>query len=256
MIFGGSNWALHYILLTKNRRVYAEDHEFRAYLAIYVVGTIVITTLLTVGDEVGGFSTALRVGSFNVTSLITSTGFGNAQGSGTAGDFVLWSSTPLVILLLIMFVGGMSGSTAGGIKVIRLRVLAAITHRTIAVARQPRAVVPVKLGRDVVPESVVHQVSIFAMAYVALVVGGFVLVTALGGEAEASISAVIGSLGNMGPAYGDAGPTSSFLTFPSPARMVLAFLMLAGRLELFAVLLMFAAPRRSLRTLRPHRRTF
>ena len=135
--------------------------------------------------------------------------------------------------------------------------LAAISHRTLAVARQPRAVVPVKLGRDVVPERVVGQVSLFMMAYVVLVVIGFLVVTALGGELEASIAGVIGSLGNMGPAYGSAGPTATFLdAFPTPARLVLAFLMLVGRLELFAVLLMFAAPRRSLRRIRPHKHTF
>lgn len=256
MLFGGSNWALHWLFLTKSRRVYAQDHEFRSYLTIVVLATVVVTAILTLGDEVGGFWTALRVGSFNVVSLASSTGFGNAQGSGTPGDFVLWSSTPLVIFLLLMFIGGMSGSTAGGSKVIRFRVLAAISHRTLAVARQPRAVVPVKLGKDVVPEKVVSQVSLFIMAYFGLIVGGFLVVTALGGETEASLAGVIGSLGNMGPAYGDAGPTSTFLSFPTPARLVLAFLMLAGRLELFAVLLMFAAPRRSLRSLRPHRRTF
>ncbi len=257
MIFGGSNWALHWLFLTKNRKVYSEDHEFRAYIAIAVGATAAITLILAIGDEVGGFWTSLRVASFNVVSLATSTGFGNATGSGSPGDFVFWSATPLVILLLLMVVGGMSGSTAGGTKVIRSRVLAAISHRTLAVARQPRAVVPVKLGRDVVPDKVVHQVSLFMMAYSALVVGGFLAVTALGGDVEASLAGVIGSLGNMGPAYGDAGPTATFhAAFPTPARLVLAGLMLAGRLELFAVLLMLAAPRRSLRKIRPHRHTF
>ena len=258
MLFGGSNWALHWLFLTKSRKVYAQDHEFRAYLAIYIVATVAITAILSSGSEVeGGFTGALRVASFNVASLISSTGFGNAQGAGTAGDIVLWSATPLAILLLLMVVGGMSGSTAGGTKVIRTRVLAAISHRTLAVARQPRAVVPVKLGNDVVPERVVQQVSLFMMAYAALVVGGFVAVTWLGGGTEASIAGVIGSLGNMGPAYGEAGPTSTFLAaFPTPARMVLAFLMLVGRLEIFAVLLMFAAPRRALRRVRPHKHAF
>ena len=258
MLFGGSNWALHWLFITKSRKVYAQDHEFRAYLSIYVLATVALTTILTVGDEIeGGFTAALRSASFNVASLASSTGFGNAQGAGSAGDFVVWSATPLIILLLLMVVGGMSGSTAGGTKVIRSRVLVAISHRTLAVARQPRSVVPVKLGRDVVSERVVTQVSLFMMAYIALVVGGLLLVTLLGGDTEASIAGVIGSLGNMGPAYGDAGPTSTFqAAFPTPARMVLAFLMLVGRLELFAVLLMFAAPRRALRRVRPHRQAF
>lgn len=257
MLFGGANWALHWLFLTKSRSVYSRDHEFRAYIAIYVVATVAIAARLTVGSEVGGFWSALRVSSFNVASLISSTGFGNAQGTGTAGDFVLWSATPLTVLLLLMVMGGMSGSTAGGTKVIRTRVLAAVSHRTVAVARQPRAVVPVKLGRDVVPEGIVKRVSLFMMAYAALVVGGFLVVTLLGGGLEESLSGVISALGNMGPALGDAGPTATFLdAYPAPARMVLAFLMLAGRLELFAVLLMFAAPGRALRKIRPHRRTF
>ena len=257
MLFGGSNWALHWLFITKSRSVYARDHEFRAYIAIFVLATVAITARLTVSDEVGGFWTALRVSSFNVASLLSSTGFGNAQGAGSAGDFVAWSASPLTVLLLLMVVGGMSGSTAGGTKVIRTRVLAAVSHRTVAVARQPRAVVPVKLGQDVVPEGIVQRVSLFMMAYAALVVGGFLLVTLLGGGLEESLAGVIGSLGNMGPALGAAGPTATFLdAFPAPARLVLAFLMLVGRLELFAVLLMFAAPRRSLRKIRPHRHSF
>lgn len=257
MLFGGTNWALHYLFLTKRRTVHKEDTEFRAYIAMYVVATAAITIILTAGGEVDGFGTALRTASFNVASMASSTGFGNAQGAGTAGDFVLWSATPLTIILLLMVVGGMSGSTAGGTKVIRVRVLIAISHRTLAVARQPRAIVPVKLGKDVVKERVVHRVSFFMMAYVALVVAGFLLVTALGGEMEASIGGVIGSLGNMGPAFGAAGPTATFLdAFPAPARLVLALLMIIGRLEIFAVLLMFALPRQVARRARPHRRSF
>ncbi len=257
MLFGGTNWALHYLFLTKRRTVHREDPEFRAYIAMYVIATVAITAILTIGDEVGGFGPALRTASFNVASMASSTGFGNAQGAGTPGDFVLWSSTPLAIMLLLMVIGGMSGSTAGGIKVIRTRVLLAITHRTIAVAHQPRAVVPVKLGGDVVKERVVHRVSFFMMAYLAMVVGGLIVVTALGGDLESSIAGVIGSLGNMGPAFGASGPTATFLdAFPAPARMVLAFLMLIGRLELFAVLLMFALPRQVARRAKPHKHTF
>ncbi len=257
MLFGGTNWALHYLFLTKRRSVHREDSEFRAYVAIYVVATAAITMMLGAGGEVDGFGQALRVASFNVSSLMSSTGFGNAQGGGTAGDFALWSAGPLGVLLLVMVVGGMSGSTAGGIKVIRLRVLIAISQRTLTVARQPHAVVPVKMGGASLAERVVSRVSLFMMAYAGLIVGGFLLVTALGGGLEASLSGVIGSLGNMGPAFGEAGPTSTFQNaFPAPARLVLAALMLIGRLELFAVLLMFALPRRLARRAVPHRHQF
>jgi len=122
-------------------------------------------------------------------------------------------------------------------------------------ARHPRSVIPLRIGGDVVRERVVNQVTIFFMAYMALVVGGLLAVTALGGGLEESISGVIGSLGNMGPAFGDGGPTATFQdAFPAPARLVLAALMIVGRLELFAVLLMFAAPISSLRRALPNRR--
>lgn len=257
MLIAGSNFALHWLFLSKDRAVYVKDHEFRAFIGMIFAATVIVTLMLSFGDQVDGFWNALRVGAFNVISLGSSTGFGNAQGVGTAGDFVTWTASPLIILLILMTVGGMSGSTAGGTKVIRWRVLVALGQRTLAVARQPRSIVPLRLGRDVVPEKVVSQVAVFMMAYLALVVAGLLAVTALGGDVEASISGVIGSLGNMGPAFGDAGPTATFQdAFPTPARLVLAFLMLAGRLELFAVLLMFAAPRRAARRAIPHRHTF
>lgn len=254
MVVGGSNFALHWLAL-RDPVVHFRDHEFRCYILMLIGASTAITLMLVAGDEVGGFGESLRAGVFNAVSLGTSTGFGNAQGAGSTGDFVLWAASPLVILLILMSVGGMSGSTAGGVKVIRVRVLLGLGQRLVFRARSPRAVLPLKLGGDVVTERVINHVSVFIMAYLALVVGGLFAVTALGGELEESISAVIGSLGNMGPAFGDGGPTATFQdAFPAPARLVLAALMLIGRLEIFAVLLMFAAPYRSLAAVVPRRR--
>lgn len=255
MLIGGSNFALHWLFVVRDRLVYFKDHEFRAYITMILLAMIAMTGMLTLGSDQLAFGPAVRAAAFQATTLGTSTGFGNAQGPGTPGDFAVWASSPLMVLLVLMVVGGMSGSTAGGVKVIRARVLAAIGHRTIALARQPHSIVPVRLGHDVVKESVVRQVSVLMMAYMAITVAGFLVITALGADVETALSGVVGSLGNMGPAFGDAGPTASFQdAYNTPARLVLAFLMLAGRLELFAVLLMFASPRRSLRKVRPHRK--
>jgi trk system potassium uptake protein TrkH len=118
-------------------------------------------------------------------------------------------------------------------------------------------VIPLRLGSDIVSEKIAHKVAVYGMAWLAMMVGGLLAVTALGAELEEALSAVVGSLGNMGPAFGSSGPTATFQAgFSTPARLVLAFLMIAGRLELIAVLLMFAAPRRSLRKIRPHKHTF
>lgn len=255
MLIGGTNYALHYLFLARDRRVYAKDHEFRAFLVIIAVATVAITLMLTALNTVDSFGTAIRVGTFNVVSLGTSTGFGNAQGAGSPGDFVLWAASPLVILLILMAIGGMSGSTAGGLKVIRLRVLGSLVKRFVVNSRQPRAIVPLKLGPAVIPEHVGRQIATFIMAYLAIVVGSLLAITALGSDLEPTIAGVVGSLGNMGPAFGEAGPTATFqAAFSTPSRLILAFLMLAGRLELFAVLLMFSAPTRRALSLAPRRR--
>lgn len=257
MLVGGANFALHWLFIAKDRLVYFKDHEFLTYISMIVVASVAVTTMLALGDEIGGFTQSLRAATFNVVSLGTSTGFGNAQGSGTSGDIVIWGASPLVILLVLMTIGGMSGSTAGGTKVIRIRVLGSLAERLIIRSRQPRAVVPLKIGPDVISDKVVSHVSVFFMAYLAIVVGGLLAVTALGGGLEESVSGVIGSLGNMGPAFGAGGPTSTFRdAYPAPARLVLAFLMLVGRLEIFAVLLMFSAPLRSVQRMIPRRRAF
>ncbi len=255
MLIGGCNYALHYLFIARDRRVYGRDYELRAFLVIIVVSMVAVVGMLVNSNQVGSFGTALRVGTFNVMSLATSTGFGNAQGSGSPGDFVLWTASPLVILLILMAIGGMSGSTAGGLKVIRLVVLVSLVKRFVVNSRQPRAVVPMKLGPEVIPEHVGRQIGTFIMAYLAIVVGSLVALTALGSDLEPTIAAVVGSLGNMGPAFGDAGPTATFqAAFNTPARLIIAFLMLAGRLELFAVLLMFSTPTRLALSLVPGRR--
>ena len=193
---------------------------------------------------------AIRSGVFNAVALGTSTGFGNATGPGSAGDFVVWVAGAQLVLLFLMVVGGSTGSTSGGIKIMRMQVLGLVAVRSVRRSQQPRALIPVKLGRFSVPDDVVSRMAGFFLIYVILVLGGVVVVTALGGELETTLGAVVGSLGNMGPALNEAGPTSNFaVAFSQPARLVLALLMLVGRLELFPMLLMFAAPYRVAREL-------
>ena len=185
---------------------------------------------------------------FNVVTLGTSSGFGNATGAGSSGDFVRWAAGPQMILLFLMVFGGCTGSTAGGVKVMRLRVGMAHAYRTLRGFRRPRALFPVWQGARTVPEALVARIAGFMVVYGMLVVVGTMVVTALGADLVTAVGGVIGALGNMGPALGDVGPTDSFVDgFSAPARMVLAFLMLVGRLEIFPMLIMLVAPYRSLR---------
>jgi len=244
MIIGGANFTLHWRACTGEAGAHLRDSEFRSYLFVLALASGVIVMLLWT-DGGFGWTTAVRSGVFNAVSLGTSTGFGNATGPGSAGDFVVWVAGAQLVLLFLMVVGGSTASTAGGIKIMRMQVLGLVAVRSVRRSQQPRAVLPVKLGRFAVSEDVVSRMAGFFVIYIILVLGGVVVVTALGGELETSLGAVVGSLGNMGPALNEAGPTASFAdAFNQPARLVLALLMLVGRLELFPMLLMFAAPYR------------
>ena len=245
MIIGGANFALHWQALTGDRGAHRRDAEFRTYLTVLAAAALLITWFLWASDGLG-FGTSLRAGLFNAVSLGTSTGFGNATEPGSPGDFVVWASAAQIVLLCLFVVGGSTGSTSGGIKVMRVQVLFGHALRAVRRSEQPRAVIPVKHGHRAVAEDIVARMAGFFLLYLLLVLLGIVLVTGLGGDLETSIGAVIGSLGNMGPALNEAGPTASFSdAFSQPARLVLAAFMLIGRLEIFPMLLMFAAPLRA-----------
>ncbi|MEZ5244227.1 MAG: TrkH family potassium uptake protein [Acidimicrobiales bacterium] len=246
LLFGGTNFALHWRVARGDRRAYVRDPEFRGYavMVTVVVGLVALALWL---DDGLAFATSLRFGAFNVISLATSTGYGNATGPGAHGDFVMWAPAAQILLLFMFSVGACTGSTSGGIKVMRVQVLFAHALRSIRRTQQPRGVLVVKHGTTPVDEDIVSRMAGFFVLYVLLVVLGIVVVTSLGGDFETSVGSVVGSLGGMGPGLGEAGPTASFSdAFSQPARLVLALLMLIGRLEIFPMLLMFAASYRAL----------
>ncbi|MCY4175679.1 MAG: TrkH family potassium uptake protein [Acidimicrobiaceae bacterium] len=239
MILGGTSFSLHWRALATRGLPYWRNSEFRSYLFVLGVFSLGVVALLWLDDGMA-FVSALRAGVFNVVSLGTSTGFGNATGSATAGDYVTWVAGAQLLLLFLMVVGGCSGSTAGGIKVMRMRVLGLLMVRSVRKTQTPHLVMPVRLGRDVIAESVVARVAGFFLLHFLMMIAGLLTVTALGGELEASLGAVVSALGNMGPALGEAGPTASYAeAFSLPARLVLALLMIVGRLEILPILLAF-----------------
>ena len=247
MLVGGTNFALHWRAVKGDGRVYVRDSEFRAYLTMIVGLSFVVVALLWL-DGGYGFSTAVRAGVFNVVALGTSTGFGSAQGSGSPGDFVTWVPAAQMIVLGLFVVGASTGSTSGGIKVMRVQVLLAHSLRSVRRSQHPHAVMPVKHGRRAVREDIVSRMAGFFLVYLLLVLLGVIVLTALSGGLIESIGAIVGALGNMGPALGQAGPTANFTdAFSEPARLVLSLYMLIGRLEIFPILLMFAAPIRATR---------
>jgi trk system potassium uptake protein TrkH len=237
MILGGTSFSLHWRAVANRTVPYHRNSEFRSYMALLGLASIVVVLLLWLENGLS-LGSSIRAGVFTVASLGTSTGLSNATGPGSPGDYVVWVAGAQLVLLLLMVVGGCTGSTSGGIKVMRMRVLGLTMLRSIRHTQTPRAVIPIRLGRDVIGEGVVSRVAGFFLLHFLLIIMGLVAVTALEGDLESSLGAVVSALGNMGPALGDAGPTSNYaVAFSQPARLVLALLMVIGRLEIFPMLL-------------------
>lgn len=228
MCAGGVNFALYFALLRKKQlRVFA-DSEFLLYLGSLVVITgLVTTTLLWSAPQ--EFLSTFRVAAFQVVSIATSTGFGTA-------DFTLWPAAAQVLLLILMFVGGMAGSTAGGFKVSRL--LITIGHLTQEIRRSihPRAVFTTRIGTRAVPDPVVRGVlSLFVLVGITLAVGT-TLLCLLGLPMAEAFSSTLTALSNSGPGLGSVGPSGNFGALPAAGKMLLSSLMIVGRLEFFTAL--------------------
>ncbi len=247
MVIGGINFAHHWRAMRGRFDSYARDPELRTYAVLLVAGTVILVGLLWL-DGAMSLGSSLRAGVFNVVALGTSTGYANAAaGPGSPADYALWLPAAQMILLFFMVMGACTGSTSGGIKVMRVQVLFGHSIRSVRHTRHPNAVLPIRHGRNAVAEDIVNRMAGFFVLYLLLMLAGVVAVSSLGGGMVESISGVVSALGNMGPALGDAGPTSSYaVAFSLPARLVLALYMIIGRLEIFPILLMFAAPARAL----------
>jgi len=248
MIICGTNFALHYRALSGGPGVYRRSADTVTYAWMLLIGTGAAWLINWQGGT-EGWTTALRDAAFNIVALGTSTGYGNARSDGL-GDIVLWAGSAQVLLLGIMVVGGCVGSTAGGIKTYRVLIAAKHLGRELRQLRHPHGVFPIKLGPNAVPEDIVASALGFLILFIGFLVTGTVLVAATGADILTSASAAISAMSNMGPALGEAGPTSNFLVFTRPARLLLAGLMLVGRLEIYAVMLMFASTVRRARNTR------
>lgn len=239
MFVAGANFALQYRAVRGSRTALVQDEEFRAYAAIVVVGTILVTVFL-VRDGLDG-AEALRHGAFQVVSIITTTGFAST-------DFGAWSEQARMVLFLLMFVGGCAGSAAGGPKVVRHVLMARYTLRELKRTLHPRAVLPVKLGGRVVPEPILRDIHVFMLFYLLTFAVGAAIVVACGADLMTGVTASIACLGNIGPGFESIGPMANFAGLHPISKVVLALQMWIGRLEVLTVVVFFRLePWRSVR---------
>ncbi|MCS6952038.1 MAG: TrkH family potassium uptake protein [Bryobacterales bacterium] len=229
MFLAGINFARQYQFWVERRKeAFFGDVEVRAYCAV-IVGASLIVFASLVGQSGYGLEPALRAALFQVTSIATTTGFATA-------DYEAWGPLPQLVLLMLMFSGGCTGSSAGGLKVARLVLLLKVVDREFRSLVERRAVFAVRLGGQVVPEAAIR--SLLNLVYLAFLVNfaSCLLLAAAGVDVLTAISAVAACMFNIGPALGSVGPAENYGHLPDLAKWVLSGCMIAGRLEFYTAL--------------------
>ena len=246
MALFGVNFSLYYFVLKRNWRAALGNSEMRLYWAILLGATVLIAInimplapqafcTLVEGKPAGrmNFLTALRYSFFQVSSVMTTTGYATA-------DFNLWPQFSRVLLVCIMFIGASAGSTGGGIKVIRAQLLFKSMIRDIRRTIHPKSVNTVKLDGHTVDENILSGVQGFFFAYMFVLMISLIIISLDGFSFETNFTAVVATLSNIGPGLGMVGPAGNFAAFSNLSKIVLSLCMLIGRLEVFPMLMLVA----------------
>jgi trk system potassium uptake protein TrkH len=232
MLAGGINFSIHYLALRdKSPAAYLRDTEVRAFLLFVVAAVLMVATLLWTNGVHPGLSHAVVSAYFEVVSIVTSTGFG-------ADDFTAWPLFLPLFLIFISFIGGCGGSTAGGMKVMRILLLLKQGMREVSMLIHPRAVKPVRIGDRVLGERTIEAVWGFFAVYVLVFVVLTLAMMATGLDQISAFAAVATSLNNLGPGLGEVA--YNFASVSDTGKLVSATAMLLGRLEIFTILVLFS----------------
>lgn len=230
MILCGTNFNLFYLSFKQRWNYFRHDSEFKMYICIIGGFTALIALNLFFSDIYQNGIEAFRYAIFQVSSVITTTGYATA-------DFNLWPTFSKMLLLILMFIGGCASSTGGGMKVIRILVLLKLIRRGIATSLHPNAIVDIRLNDRTVPSDTVTNTANHAFLYLAMILVSTVLVSLDGFDIITNFTSVVTCIGNIGPGFNLVGPMGSFAMFSSPVKFLLSILMLAGRLELFTLMI-------------------
>lgn len=233
MLLSGVNFGLYFLLVRKEFKAAVKDEELLFYLKVFLVCSLLITAYMLLTDRLTSFADGLSKATFQVASIMTTTGFATT-------DFALWPSFCLLILFCLLFLGGCASSTAGGIKAVRALIVGKITKRHISRLLHPNAMVNLKINGRQVEMSVAQNTISFIFLYIVLFFIISMIVAMDGKNMVTTFSATATCLGNVGPGFGEVGPMSNFSGFSDPIKIVLAFTMLCGRLELFPLLMIFS----------------
>ncbi|XUX00488.1 MAG: TrkH family potassium uptake protein [Dehalogenimonas sp.] len=232
MFLGGINFALFIWLIFRRRWTrFFGNPELRFWVVIILVSVALVNLDLIFNKGLGVLE-SFRQSSFNILSASSTTGF-------TSANYDAWPGFSRSLILVLMVIGASAGSTAGGLKIIRLIILFKYAYRRILQAINPAVIVPLKIGDTTLQESTVSRTIGLTVFYFGLLWGGFVFMAALGLPFEVSISSVASCMSSFGPGFGAIGPYGNFEQIPDIGKAALTFFMLAGRLEIFALLVLF-----------------
>jgi len=243
MFIAGANFVLTYFALKGKIRKVFQSEEFKYYFFGVLTLTILITIVIVNFQDSnlvssinhpkpwGETESAFRHAAFQVTSILTTTGFVSA-------DFTMWNSFATMLMFSLFFIGGSAGSTSGGVKIVRHIIMIKNSLFEFKKLLHPNAIIPVRYDGTGVPKNIIFNILAFFVLYMGIFISSSVLLTFFGLDFESAFGAAASSLGNIGPAIGSVSPVDNFAHLSIGAKWICSFLMLIGRLELFTVLIL------------------
>lgn len=232
MLLAGVNFALHYAALKGDVLQYLRNAEFRYYISTFLIALTLLIIVNAPKEYGGDFLSALRFGAFNLASIMTCTGFATT-------DFALWNPLAQLVLFFLMFPGGCAGSTAGGIKNIRIYILLKSVINAIRRLIYPKAILPIRVDRQVIDPEVLTGIGGFLLLYLMTFLGGSMILCATGLDLVAALSGTASCLAGIGPGLSSVGPMGNYAHLTDVAKWVLMGCMVLGRLEILTVFVLF-----------------
>jgi len=230
MLLFGVNFTLYFHLMRKEVGLFFKDEELRFYIGVVLVSIVFI--MINIRPLYAGWGEALRHSSFQVSSFVTSTGYFST-------DFNRWPSASKAVIVMLMLIGASAGSTSGGIKMIRIVTIAKAVRLELSRIVHPRLVKTVKINGKLVDDELLLKSCLFVLAYLLIAVFSVILISFDGKDLVTNVTAVIAMLSNVGVGLSEVGPQGGYAAFSPLSKVILSFCMLAGRLEIYPVLLLF-----------------
>ena len=232
MFIAGINFSLHFHAIAGKVNTYFRDKEFLTYFGIIIVIAFLIFISISVdGDE--WTEKHFRDSLFQTVAILTGTGYSSA-------DYELWAYFAQIIILFMMFMGGMGGSTTGGMKIVRIMLLFKYAAKETRRMLHVKAIIPIRIGSRYIPEDVIRNTLGFFLFYISFFIVTTMVLTTMNIDLESAIGASASAIGNIGPSLGAFGPTDNYALLPTFGKWLLSFCMLLGRLEILTVIVLFS----------------